>query len=900
MWGERIFASMLWCYPGPFRREYGEEMKRAFRQELRDARAARGWRAEAAVWLRSVEELFTTAAQEHWFTMKQDLRYAWRSLTARPGFAAVAVLSLALGIGANVAVYSLVDTLLLRSLPVASPETLVMLTDPAAAGTATGQEGGDRSRLTYEEFLALRQETKVFARMMASQTTVEALSARVGGGEAEEIKVRLVSEDYFGTLGVEAAVGRTPGVSDGPRAPLAVISDDYWQKRFGGKREALGERISLRNASFTVVGIMPRGFFGETVGQRPDVWLPMGLQPAILPGRDWLHDNPASMQKTVWLHAFARLQPGVTREAAQAAANVVLQRELQRFYAGAPTEEMRRDFLNQRLLVRPAGLGVSSRREDFGEPLWLLLAAALLVLAIACANLGNLMLTRVTGRMREISVRLALGAGSADLTRQLVTECMVVAACGGAVGMGVAWALREGLLAMAPRSMQLPESFDAGVLAWACGLTVAAGLALSVLPVWRALRMRKLEGLREQGRGVTGSVRWQMVGKAVIVAQVALTLPLLLGAGLLTRTLGNLEKAELGFVKEELLMARVNVELGGYPEAQRQGVFERLYERISRAPGVAAATYSPHGMMMGGDSGDDVEVEGYTATGKDDTDSRYDHVGPKFFSTLGIPMRLGREIDERDRAGGPKVCVINEAFAKKFFAGRNPMGLHVTQVYGKQRNTFEVVGVVADARKNSLRGKIEHRYFVPVTQPIDVPERATFAIRTTGEPGKSAQAVRQAILAVDPHLPITAIASMEEVIRERTGQDRMLARISLAFGGLALLLAAIGLYGVLSYGVERRTSEIGVRKALGAREGQVVGMVLRESVWLLAAGMALGGVLAWGSGELIASRLYGLDGGDPVALAATMGILLAAALLAAWLPASRAARVDPLVAIRYE
>ncbi|MEJ1931041.1 ABC transporter permease, partial [Nostoc sp. NIES-2111] len=427
MWAERIFASMLWCYPAAFRREYGEEMRRAFREELQAARAARQWGEVAGIWWRSCQDIFTTAIEEHLHMLQQDLRYAWRTLATRPGFAAISVLSLALGIGANIAVYSLVDSLLLRSLPVEAPEALFLLTDPSVTGGGTGMEAGDRSRLTYEEFQALQGEKRVFARIMASQTGLETLSGRLGQGEAEDLRVRLVSEDYFGTLGVEAVAGRTYQASDGPRAPLAVISYDFWQRRLGGRSEAVGQTLSLRQSSYTIVGVMPRGFFGETVGQRPDVWLPLGLQPAIIPGKDLLHDNPADLQKVMWLHVFARLQERVTRKEAQAAANVVFQRNLQSFYAGAPNEEMRRNFLNQRIVVRPASLGVSSLRENFEEPLLLLLGAAGLVLAIACANLGNLMMTRVAGRAREFSVRLALGAGSSNLTRQLVTECMLLA-----------------------------------------------------------------------------------------------------------------------------------------------------------------------------------------------------------------------------------------------------------------------------------------------------------------------------------------------------------------------------------------------------------------------------------------------------------------------------------------
>jgi predicted permease len=414
------------------------------------------------------------------------------------------------------------------------------------------------------------------------------------------------------------------------------------------------------------------------------------------------------------------------------------------------------------------------------------------------------------------------------------------------------------------------------------------------------LNVDSTAGLKEQGRGLTASAVWLRAGKLIVAGQVALSLPRLIGAGLLVRTLDNLQRVDVGFAKERLLMLRVDVSAAGYREPGRQALFERLHERIRTLPGVQSASYSPHGLFLGGDSGDEVLVEGYTPRGDDDRNSSYDHAGPGYFSTLRIPMKLGREITERDRAASPKVCVINEAFAKTFFAGRNPIGLHVTQVFGHQRNTFEVAGVAANSRKRDLRGKIEHRYYVPMEQPIDVPERVTFIVRTAGEAAAAIPAIRRAILAEDPNLPITAARPLTELIEERMVQDRLLARLSLAFGAVALLLAAIGLYGVLSYGVERRTNEIGIRKALGAREGTVISMMLRETSWLLAGGLAAGALLAFGSLRWIESRLFGLSPSDPTAFGAAAILLALVGLAAAWLPARRASRVDPLVAIRRE
>jgi predicted permease len=648
-----------------------------------------------------------------------------------------------------------------------------------------------------------------------------------------------------------------------------------------------------------VIGIMPPSFFGETVGDRPDIWLPLAMQPVVLPGRDWLHDDPVGLQKVMWLHVFGRLKPGVSAGQAQAAANLTFQHSLSAYYATAPTEEARRGFLNQQLRLRSAWNGASGLRRDFGQPLSMMLAAAALVLLIACANLGNLMLARATARTREIAVRLALGARRGDLVRQWLTESMMIALAGGVVGLAAAWALRRGLLLLVSDTIRLPETPDPGVLAFAFGLTIVTGLLLGLLPALRTLSVDSSAGLKEQGRGLTASAAWLRAGKLIVAGQVALSLPLLMGAGLLVRTLANLQRVDLGLDKEKLLLVTLDVMTAGYEEPRRQALFERLYERVRATPGVLSATYSRHGLFAG-EAGDVVQVEGYSLQDDAGRSSTYEHIGPRYFSTLGIPLRLGREVTERDHAAARRVCLVNEAFVKKFFAGRNPIGLHVTQLYGPQRNTFEVVGVVANSRKRSLRGEIEHRYYVPVAQPIDVPRAITFLVRTGGDPASLAPMVRRSILAEDSNLPITSARALPELIAERMTQERLLARLSLAFGVVALLLSAIGLYGVLSYGVTRRTSEIGIRKALGAAEGNVISMILRESSRLLAAGLVVGAVLAFAGLRWIESRLFGLSPTDPAAFGAAALLLALVALAAAWLPARRASRVDPLVAIRHE
>jgi predicted permease len=608
---------------------------------------------------------------------------------------------------------------------------------------------------------------------------------------------------------------------------------------------------------------------------------------------------PGSDEKIMWLHVFGRLKPGVALSAAEADANVVLQQELARFYGAIADDAQRRRFLDQRLVVRPAASGASALR-DFADPLLVLLGASALVLLIACANLGNLLLARATARQREVAVRLALGAGRGRLVRQLLTESFCLAVLGGAAGLVTALALRQGLLRLLPDAVSLPGALDWRVLAFAFTVTAVAGVAFGLLPALRVTRTPMAAGLRDRGRGVAGSVAWLRVGRAVVVGQLALSVPLLVGAGLLARTLVNLQRVDLGYDRDRLLTIRVDTAPAGYAPAAEIEAIGALLARVRAVPGVAAASVSNNGLFLGSDNGDEVIVEGYTRTGDGDRGSAYDAVAPGYFATLGVPVILGREIGDQDRAGGHQVAVVNETFARRFFAGRSPIGLHITQAYAERRNTYQVVGVVGDSRENRLRGRVEHRFYTPITQPAAGLGSVGFGVRAAGDPAAVLGAVQRTIQQAEPRMALVRGGLVSEAIERRLGQDRMMATLSVAFGVVAGLLAALGLFGVLSYGVARRTQEIGVRKALGAGQATLVAMILRETSWLLLAGVLLGGALAAAAVRLIASRLYGLTPGDPLTFAAALLVLAAVALLAAWVPACRASRVDPLVALRQE
>ena len=661
-----------------------------------------------------------------------------------------------------------------------------------------------------------------------------------------------------------------------------------------------GPRSRSAAGVFSIIGVAPASFFGETVGQRPDVWLPLTLQPAVLPGRDWLHETPGDVEKVMWLHVFGRLKPGVTIEQAQAAANVTFQQGLAAHYGSALSPADQKAFLNQRLKLQSGrhrrvadSRAVCRAADDAAGRCRTRAADCLREPGQSAAGARNREDTRDLG---------AAGAGSrrGRLIRQLLTESMVIALLGGIAGLAAAWMLRVGLLHLVSDSIHLPATPDARVLGFTFALTLAAGLILGLLPALRTMGINAAAGLKEQGRGLTASAAWLRAGKLVVVAQLALSLPLLVGAGLLVQTMHNLQQVDLGYAKERLLMVQIDAQTAGYEESRQVALFQQLLERVRAVPGVRAATYSNNGLFLGNDNGGEIVVEGYTAKGDNDRGSLYDHVGPNYFSTLGIPLLRGREITERDHPSGIRVCVINETFAKQFFEGRNPLGMHVTHVFGNQRSTFEVVGVARDSRLGSLRGNVERRFYVPAAQPIITLNHASFAIRTVAEPSSVVAAVRRAIMSWDPNLSITVARPFTELIDERMVQDRLLARLSMAFGVVALLLAAIGLYGVLSYGVARRTNEIGIRKALGAQYGAVMAMILRETGLLLVVGLVAGVALSAMGMRLITSRLYGLAPTDPLAFAVAIAVLAGVALTAAWLPAYRASRVDPLVALRYE
>jgi predicted permease len=895
---QAVYRTLLRGYPAPFRHEYGEQMCLTFAEQLREARRTGALRNEAALWLHAARDLLTVAPREHWHVVSQDLRYALRTIAVKPAFSTFAILSLALGIGANTAIFGVWNGVLYAPLPgVHRPEGLVLLTDPGASGMLRGRMSGPRRWLSYAEFERLRDHATGFSGLMASQSRLNTWQVRVDGGEPEETIGRLVSGEFFAVLTVRPALGRLFTITEDRGDPrYAVLSHAYWQRRFGGQTDVLGKTLIVHDTPVSIVGVTAAGFVGETSGQQPDVWLPLRLQPHVLPGDDWLQEK--APDKVMWLHVFGRLKPGITDAQAEAQANLVFQTGLESFYGA----ERRHELGDQRLRLQLGARGASASRDELSFSLTTLQALAGVLLLITCANLANLLLARGAARHTEIAVRVSLGASRQRLIRQLATESLTLAMVGGIAAVAVAYVMHGGLVRMlqeAEPRFFMGFAFTLPVLVFVLGATLVAALMFAAVPVWHMTRTDPGSRLKDNSRGAIGSARELRAGRWLVGAQLALSLPLLVGAGLLVRTVDNLQRPDLGFDTERLLLAEVDLSAIVHDTPRRNRVLRELLARIQRIPGVETASFSQIGLFSGGLSTAAIEVSGSEPTAAVGRDSALDRVGANYFTTLRIPVLRGRDISDSDRGDAHKVCLVNEAFVRRHLGGQDPLGMRVTTVDDGVRATYEVVGVVADARTQSLRDDIEPRFFVPAEQRPSSGTNRTFLIRWASSVGGGIPAVRDAMNGVDALLSSSdlVLAPIEEHMAPLTADERTTARLAAVFGMVALMLAAIGLYGVLSYGVTRRSNEIAIRIAVGADSRGIVAMILRETAALVVVGLLGGIALAYAGSRMIASRLYGVAPQDPLTLTLASGVLLLVALIAAYLPARRASRVDPMTAL---
>jgi predicted permease len=843
----------------------------------------------------------------------QDARYALRQLRKSPGFTTVAVITLALGTGANTAIFSVVNSVLLRNLPVRDPQQLVFLTNPNEQGMGQGFEDGDRDLLTYWEFQQLEQSNRVFSGLLASSSFAQSLPIAIEDpGKSPDLvskHVSLVSGSYFSVLGISPVLGRafTDEVDEVRDAnQVAVISYGFWRDHFAGSATALGRSVRIHNTSFAIIGVMPPQFRGETVGVSPEIWVPLSMQAEIYPGRDYLSLEAQPFHKIEWLQAIGRLKPGITVAQAKADINVEFQQLMESQTPGMSADK-KRQFLNQHLAVVEGGRGASTLREDFGKPLEILMTIVALILLIACANIANLLQARSAARQKEITVRMALGAGGFRLLRQVFTESILLALIGGVVGLVFARWADVALLHMVsggPSPIPLDLHPDAKVLMFTLGISVLTGVLFGLAPGLRARRVDLSSSLRGTSHTVAGNrshIGWLPVGKALVVTQVAVSLLLLVVAALFVRSFQRLAEVQLGYDRDHVLTFSISPISYGYKTGEIPQLYKDIIERLDSVPGMRSASLIDNGLFAGSDSSSAVTIEGEKPKTGDDAESRWDLVGPYFFSTAGIPILYGREIVPDDSGKGQRVGVVNEEFVRYYFAQRsNPIGkrVHVHTTLGD--SDFVIVGVAANAKQRSVRERPRRRFYVPFLNPIGEASYASIIVRTIGDPAGVVSSIRSTVKQTASNLPPIEIRTMKEIVSQTLGQDRMITQLSFAFGALAIVLVCTGLYGIMAYSVSGRINEVGIRMALGARRGKVLWLILQESLLLVLIGVVLALPVVFGAGKWISSLLYGVNAADPAALAFATILMFVIGMFASYVPARRAAKVDPMVALRYE
>ncbi|HKV28328.1 MAG TPA: ABC transporter permease [Candidatus Acidoferrales bacterium] len=836
-------------------------------------------------------------------TLLQDLRYGLRMLGKSPAFTAIAVLTLALGIGANTAIFSFTDQVLLRMLPVPNPEQLVVLRSPGPNPGRTSSDLSDNAQIfSYPMYKDLRERGSVFSGLLACFGVDVNVS---GHGSTQSASGELVSGNYFQTLEVQPALGRVFDANDETAQganPVAVLSYGYWTRQFGADSSILNRPLTVNGVPLTVVGVARKGFDGVQVGSLPDIFIPITMLNQMAPTSGLELTNRTHH----WVAILGRLKRGVSRAQAQASLQPIyasLLEEDAKLLKLSSTSPRRKQFLDKPLQLTEGAQGRQAVQPGAEEPLLVLLGMVALVLLIACANLASLLVARGEARQREIAVRLALGAGRWRLVRQLLTESLLIGIAGGVAGLAFAsWCLNTMVSAIPSDAGMtgLTAKLDPRVLWFAAAITIVTSVLFGLAPALRATRVNLQSTLKDQGSSVSEGRSNIRLRKVLIISQVALTAVLLAGAGLLARTLANLEHANLGVRTENILQFSVEPDLNGDLPAQTQQFADRARQEIAALPGVRSVTASAMPMFAHDDMSFNITPEGYIVRTDEDTNVLADYVGPNFFSTMGIPLMAGREFTEADTAKSQKVIIINEKLAQRFFAGRNPIGLHIARGGGSSVHPdMEIVGVVADSKWDTPRSAIVPFLYMPYAQNPQL-GGLTFYVRTERDPAQMAATLHSTIQQLDSNLPVNDMRPLTAQIQDTMFNDRLVAILSISLALLAALLAALGLFGVLAYVVARRTREIGIRMALGGQRRDILRLVLGQGAQLTVIGGVLGIVAALALARLMSSLLFGVGANDPLTFVAVAILLVIVSGAACYIPARRAVRVDPMVALRYE
>jgi predicted permease len=852
----------------------------------------------------------------------QDLRYGIQMLIKQPGFTAIAVLTVALGVGANTALFSVVDAVLLKKLPVKEADRLVLFKqsydrERFGPGGYNGSNQRDpETGLTVgtsfplQTYLRFRQQPGALTDVMAFSSVDINLNA---DGQAEVVSAQVVSGNYYTLLGVPALLGRTLTDADDnlTATPVAVLSHRYWTRRFGGERSVIGRQVNLNNIPFTVVGVTPAGFEGTMqVGSTQDVSVPLSWEPKLSGDRTMFRGAG------VWfLRLMGRLKPGATIEQARANLEAPFLQSVQEHRAArqarpgqSPLRKLEaKDY--PRLLADSGNQGEMNSRRFYAKPLRLLLGVVALVLLIACANVANLLLVRASSRQREIAVRLALGASRWRLTRQLLTESVLLAVIGGGLGVLFALWIKDGLLAVgdwAGREMNaLNPRLDLRVLGFTLGLSLLTGIVFGIIPALRSTKLDLTPTLKDASRGSSAHTR-SWLSKSLVVVQVSLSVVLLIGAGLLIRTVRNLHSVETGFNTKNLLLFSVDPSLIGYKDERLADLYQKMFARVEAVPGVQGVTLSAFPLLASAETSSSVFLVG-SPLGPNgraaEAGGLYFHtVRENFLQTMEIPLLLGRSLTPHDDARAPRVAIVNQTFAKKYFPNESPIGKRFS-FESDLSDPIEIVGLAKDAKYTSQRDDTPPTAYLPWLQNLDEVRSGTFEVRTTGDPNNFVGAIRQAVSEVDSNLPVDKVKTQIEQADDTLAIERLFAKLLSLFGLLAQALAAIGLYGVMAYSVSQRNHEIGIRMALGATRSNVLNMVLKQGLLLTLVGVALGLASAFALTKYLDSlttMLFGVQPRDPLTFGVIGVLLVLVALMACLVPARRATKVDPLVALRYE